>query len=255
MAVKRQAQGAQHVQIKHSTSSPQTPKPQGFEQPFSPLQIPVLSTWNWDGQRGRQRPWRAPSPGRWGCRTSSGARHRRQRAAPGPEQEWQDGWQPGHRGREPSEPQLSQGEGQGTAFPETTTTSGHAFYNRTGILGKYFDIAPPTPKEQLFLSKADEQIKNCSPVPESANSSLISGTATVSTISLGGTARNDSVEGSHEAEIHLPNFRFSHYCKDDLSLYKSTRWCMWNFILGYVDFHTRYMWNFIPAVCGISPTS
>lgn len=106
MAVTRQAQGSQHVQIKHGTSSPRTPKPQGFEQLFSPLQTPVLSTWNWGWQWGRQRPWRAPSPGRWGCRTSSGARHRRHRAAPGPVQEWQDGWQPGHRGREPSEPQL-----------------------------------------------------------------------------------------------------------------------------------------------------
>lgn len=158
--------------------------------------------------------------------------------------------------REKDKGQLSQRQWHGP------TASGHAFYNRREILGKYFDIIPPIPKERFFLSKADEQMKNCSPVPQAANSPLIPGTATVSSISLGGTTRNDSVAGSHEAEIHLPNFRFSHYCKDDLSLCKSTR-CMWNFILGlcgisyhkYVEFHSRYMGNFIPVVCGISSTS
>lgn len=73
-------------------------------------------------------------------------------------------------------------------------------------------------------------------MPQAANSPLTSGTVTVSSISLGGTARNDSVKGSHEAEIHLPNLHFSHYCKDDLGLCKSTRGTQ----------------NFIPGRCGIS---
>lgn len=129
------------------------PKPQSCDKLFSPLQTPELSTWNWDGQAGRQRPCRAPSPGRWGCRTSSGSRHCRHRAAPGPAQERQDGWQPGHRGeshqshsfpREKGKGQPSQTQGQGP------TASGPAFYNRRGILEKYFAVTPLAPKERLF---------------------------------------------------------------------------------------------------------
>lgn len=245
MAIMRQAQDSWHAQI----------KPQSCDKLFSPLQTPELSTWNWDGQAGRQRPCRAPSPGIWGCRTSSGSRHCRHRAAPGPAQERQDGWQPGHRGREPSESQLSQGEGQGTAFPDTGTRPSSIWsclLQPKRDFRKIFCHHSFRPQGMdLFLNKADEQIKNCSPVPQADNSPLISATVTVSSISLGGTARTDRVKSSHEAEIHLPNFRFSHYCTDDLSLGKSTR-CAGISYQEYVELHIRGVWNFIPQVCGIS---
>ena len=53
----------------------------------------------------------------------------------------------------------------------------------------------------LFLNKVDEQImlgKNCGTVPQAVNFPLISGTATVNTISLGEIARNYSLKGSQE---------------------------------------------------------
>lgn len=153
------------------------------------------------------------------------------------------------QGREPSEPQLSQGKGQGTAFPDTGTRPNSiwsCFLQQKRDFRKIFCRHSPRPQgTALSLSKADEQIKNCSPVLQADNSPLISATVTVSSISLGGTARTDSVKSSHEAEIHLPNFRFSHYCTDDLSFGKSTR-CVGISYQEYVELHTMGVWNFIP---------